>query len=123
MSGQFARDFGGADFDLFSPSEMVGRRDDQTGRVESAFDLSGRINRQRTFGDQLSEKTSFDNGVANDGFGVENIAFGFYDEGAFGLKVFGYRVGDAIILEIHVAATALAHGGFGVDHHFQLGAA
>src|SRR5690606_8065239 len=72
---------------------------------------------------ELAEKAAFQHGFADDGFGVEDVTFGFNYKRALGFEIFGYGVGDAVILQIHVTAAPFAHGGFGADGHFEFSAA
>ena len=88
---------------------MIFRRNNEPARLEMSFDIRRRVNRQRTLRDELAEKFSFDDGITDDGFRVEDVTFGFQDELTFGFEIFGNRVGDVVIAQVDVAAAAFAH--------------
>src|SRR5881409_2372797 len=102
---------------------MIFRRNNQPARPETSFDVRGRINRQGSFGGQFAQELPFDDGVAHDDLGVEDVTFRFDDELAFGFEISGNGVGDVIVAQVDMAAAPLAHGGLRADRHLQVGAA
>src|ERR1700733_5759882 len=76
---------------------------------DAALDFGRRVNSQSPFRDQLSQKTAFDDGVPRDGFGVEKIARDLKSERALGFEIPRSRAGNAIVLQINIAAAPFAH--------------
>ena len=90
---------------------------------DAAFDFSRRINGQGAFYGEFAVEFAFDDSVANDAFRVEDPTLEFDHKCALGLEVFGQGRGDGVIVQVHIGAALLAHGGFGPDGHGQFGAA
>src|SRR5581483_1293054 len=120
---EFSRDVRSAGVNRFAPAEPVPRGNHQFRRFETALDLCGGMNCQRTLHHQLAEKTSLDHCLGHESFRIEHVAGRFDDERSLGFEVFRDCAGDVIVVEVHVAAAALAHRGLGADGNLEFSAA
>ena len=116
--GEFAGDVGIAHEQRLGPEQDGIRRENQLARLEAALDLRGAMNLQRV-GVELAEELALEDGFTRDGVGVEQAACLLQDDPALGAEVFRERVGDVVILQIHMSAATLAHGGLRRGRNLQ----
>src|SRR5258708_15372329 len=120
---QFTSDFRRADAQGFGPAKVVARWHQQPACGEAALDPGGGVDFERALSHNLPNKPPFDDRLADPRVRVEHISLFFDHQPAISAEVFGSSLVDVIIAQIHVAAAALAHGGFSRRGHFQRGPA
>jgi len=113
VGGEVAGDLGGVKSDGVLPGKVIAGRDDEAVGLEGALDLRGAVDGEGFFRGDLAKQAALEGDIAGDDLGVEDVDGGFDDEAALGLEVFGGGLVEGVILQIHVAAAALAHGGLG----------
>lgn len=123
IRSEFAGDFRPADAQKLGPLETVAGRNDEAARIEAAFDRGRRVNLQRAMGDDLANETPFDDRLADQRIGIEDVAFFFDNQASVSAKVFRNRLCDLIVAQVHMAAAAFAHGGLGGGRDVQFGSA
>src|ERR1043166_7611778 len=78
---------------------------------------------ETAFGHQLANQPAFEDSFPHVRIGVEHVTFGFDHQPAMGPEILRNRLGDLIIVQVHVGAALAAHCGFSGDCYSQLGAA
>src|SRR5437660_1681999 len=87
IGGQFAGDFRPADGKQILPAEMIARRNNQTARDEGALDARRRMDFERALGHELAEETPFNDGLACQRIGIEEVTFFLQHQPAIGPEI------------------------------------
>jgi len=120
---QFATDLGAADAQDFRPAKVLAGGNNKAASREAAFDMGGGMDFKCATRHELADEAAFDDGVAHECIGVEEITLFLDDQAAMRPEIFRDARADLIVGEADVAAAPFAHGGFSRHGHIQFSAA